>query len=216
MTIPTFPSLLGVAFPVIRRNMGFDVVKLQSVQGVRSRFALRNAPMYQWELSFEFLRDNALSSGSTGSDGTTWARDAYVDLQTLIGFYNSCLGPELPFMYWDASDNTATNSRFGTGDGATFNFQLTRTFGGFTEPVYGSPNVAFMYVNGSVLAGNAWDVSETGVVTFFTPPAASATLVWSGSYRWLCQFDDDNVEFSNFMSGYWEARSLKFSNLVLP
>ena len=223
MALPQFPTLLGLAFPVIRRNMGFDVVKLQSISGVRSRYALRNAPMYQWEVSFEFLRDFApapvlttFSDGMTFSDGSEFAQSIYAELQTFMGFYNSLLGAQSPFLYTDTADNTTgVNEVIGTGDGSTQQFQLVRSFGGFTEPVYGSPAVKYLTVGGTLVT-TGFTVSQTGVVSFVTAPAAGAVIAWQGTYQWLCQFDDDSIEFSNFMGGYWEAKSIKFSNLVLP
>ena len=223
-TLPQFPNLLGLAFPVVRRNLGFDVVKMESISGVRSRYALRDIPQYQWEVSFEFLRDFALVSNTTFSDGTFFSdgsdfvQNVRSEFEQLMGFYNNLRGAQSPFIYTDTADNSVTNQRFGTGDGQSVNFQLVRTFGGFTEPVYAptANQSAIVTISGVLQPSTAYTIGPTGTINFKTAPSAGAALAWAGSFGWLCQFDDDSIEFSNFMGGFWEAKSIKFSNLVLP
>jgi Conserved hypothetical protein 2217 (DUF2460) len=218
----TFPTLPGLEFPVSRSNLGFNVVKQESLSGNRTRFPQRSVPLYRWEISFSVLRDKALpvltpfSDLTTFSDGTEFSQPGIGELLLLAGFYNMLNGATLPFLWTEANDSQAVAQQFGVGDGATTQFQLTRTWGGFTEPVYGSPQVADIAVGTTTLATNAYTVSVTGLVTFAAPPLAAAPLIWSGTYQWLCRFDEDNLDFSQFMSGLWDLKKLTFSNEILP
>jgi hypothetical protein len=51
------------------------------------------------------------------------------------------------------------------------------------------------------------------LVTFTTAPASGAALTWSGYYAFLCRFDDDVLDFEQFMSKLWEAKQVKFRSL---
>lgn len=90
----------------------------QSTSGKQLRAAFFEYPLYQYDLSYEVLRDDSLHN----------------ELQTLMGFYLQRQGAFDSFLYVDPSDNTVIGQTIGAGDGGTKNFQLIRTYGGFTEP----------------------------------------------------------------------------------
>ena len=92
-------------------------------------------------------------------------------------------------------------------------FQIVRTFGGFTEPVY-LPTITQITIAGTPTV--AYTVSASGVVTFATAPANGAQLAWTGTFAWLCRFDDDALSASQIMSGLYEVKSIKFSNEISP
>ncbi len=195
MTIPTFPVLATIGFA--KRSPIWSVVRQPSVGGQESRFSLWSAPRWRYEFPFELLRQN--------SDGT--------ELTTLAGFYNSVGGSALIFQYADPNDGSVTAQAFGTGNGTTRAFQLVRAFGGFIEPVYlptGSPVIS---VNGTPTS--ALTIGATGVVTFTTAPAAAAALTWTGTFNWLCNFDDDSIDFEQFGGTQWALSALKFSTVKL-
>lgn len=77
---------------------------------------------------------------------------------------------------------------------------------------YGSPaiTVGGAYVDPSTYALNA----ANGQVTFAAPPASGAALEWSGNFYWPCNWDDDKLSLSQFMSGLWEAKKLSFTTRV--
>ena len=58
---------------------------------------------------------------------------------------------------------------------------------------YGQPSIM---VGGTYLDPSAYSISN-GVVTFSTPPAASAALLWTGYFGFLCRFAEDDTESSN-------------------
>jgi hypothetical protein len=193
------PSLIGLAFPIKGPSPNWPTVKHDALSLKRVRYPLVSYPSYGYEISFNVLR----------------TASALAELQTLRGFINSVYGPALLWGYTDPNDNTVTNQNFGAGNGTTTGpFQLVRTFGGFTEPVFllnGTPTIS---VAGTPTA--AYTLDNYGNVTFNSAPANGAALTWSGSYYWPCRFDDEVTQFENNLSGFFNLKSLKFSTEKLP
>lgn len=200
MAPPLFPTLPGLTFPVTRSNLGFQVDVLESISGIRTALPTRAVPRYQWAIGFEMLRQGGIGP------------DMFAELATLAGFYNGRLGRTLPFAYRDPRDDTATGQYLGTGDGATRTFQLLRTFGGFTEPVRAPLAASAVYLGGSVADPASYSVGATGRLTFATPPGAGVPIRWDGTFGWLCRFDDDRIDFAEFMRGYWSVDKITFSS----
>jgi uncharacterized protein (TIGR02217 family) len=201
MTLPVFPSLPGLMYPV-KRSANWSTVKQDALSGKRTRYPLWTYPTYTWEVSYDFLRTAA----------------AFLEWQTLEGFIKSVQGPAQLFAYLDPNDSVATAQSFGLGDGVTTTFQLVRSLGGFAEPVF-LPVLAGGLVTQVTAAGTpttAYTVSAYGVVTFASPPANGAALAWTGTFQFGCRFEDDATGFSNFMSGLFELKSLKFSSEKMP
>ena len=205
MTIPVFTPTIGLAFPVTRTNLGFNVIKQDPISGAkRTRYPQRNAPQYQWGISFSILRSG------------TFIGSVYTELQNLVGFFNEVNGSAYPFSYKDDTDNAVTLQQFGIGDGVSKQFQLVRSFGGFVEPVYLATGTPSIYVNG-VLKTLTTDyaISAAGVVTFTAAPEGAIALTWTGTYNWLCRFDVDKIDFNEFYAGMWKADKITFSNELL-
>lgn len=193
MSLAIFPSLPGITFPV-KRGVVWSSTKHESLSGKRVRVSYFSYPIYNYEVAFNFLRTAA----------------AFLEWQTLAGFINSLNGGTGAFLYNDVNDNTATNQVFGTGDGVTTTFQLVRTLGAFVEPVFFPDQpITTVAINGTPTG--AYTVSSTGSIVFVSPPAASASLTWTGTFKWICRFDDDLWGFENFASALFELKSLKFS-----
>ena len=178
MTLPTFPSLPGIAWPVVR-SMSARSTRQESASGKRIVLPWRSVPRYTWELSYEFLR-SALWTDANGS---------YSELETLTAFYLAQVMSGGAFAYTDDEDSTVTTQGFGAGDGTTLAFQLVRARGGFTEPVY-LPTITGLTVGGvAKVAGTDFTLGSTGIVTFTVAPTGGAALQWTGTFAWLCRFD---------------------------
>jgi hypothetical protein len=200
MAPPVFPVLAGLAYPV-RRTAVWSTVKHDALSGKKTRFPLWTYPIWRFELPFNFLRSDQIN----------------LELQTLAGFINGLLGAATLFAYNDTStpDNSVTGQLFGTGDGTTLGpFQLCRTFGGFTEPVFLINGVPTIYVAGVPTVPAS--ISAYGGVTFSTAPASGAALTWTGNFYWPCRLDEDTTDYSQMMQLIWELRALKFSSEKLP
>jgi uncharacterized protein (TIGR02217 family) len=194
MTLPTFPTLIGLTFPYKVTPMWSTIHQL-SVSGKDSAVQLWTYPRRKYELSYDMLRSDVVN----------------VELQTLIGFFNKVGGSAKAFHFTDPDDSSVTAQPLGVGDGVTTAFQLVRSFGGFTEPVFGPSGTPTVYVNGTPTT--LLTISATGLVTFTTAPAAAAVLTWTGTYDWLCRFDDDSNDFEKFMSQLWQLGKITFTTI---
>lgn len=206
MALPIMPALVGLTWPLTRRGPIFDTSKELSVSGRTARYPRRITPRWQWELNFDAVFQNYQS-------GTPYGGNA--DMATLAGFFAQLYGGAYPFQYLSADDNSVTGQALGTGDGATKTFQLVRALGGFTEKV-NAPNAVAVYVNGVLKTlGADYSLSASGLVTFVAAPAAGAAVTWTGTYYWVCEFDDDLIEFEQIMSGIYQVRKLTFTSKIL-
>jgi uncharacterized protein (TIGR02217 family) len=196
-----FPTLPLLTFPA-KRSLVWSGIKNESLSGKRSRYSLFSYPIWAWDLQITGLRTAA----------------AFAEWQTFVGFMNSLNGTVGLFGYTDFVDNAVTAQSFGSGNGvATGPFQLVRTVGGFTEPVFllnGAPSI---YVAGVLQTLNTnYTIDNYGNVTFTTPPANGAALTWTGSFYWPCRFDDDETAMSLFVSSIYDLKSIKFRSEKLP
>lgn len=193
MSLPVFPTLPGITFPV-KRSIKWSSTKHESLSGKRVRISYFSYPIYAYELPFNFLR----------------TASAFLEWQTLAGFINELLGGTQAFLYQDPNDFQVTTQVFGTGDGVTTTFQLVRSLGNFVEPVFAPQTpITTVAINGTPTS--AYTVSTTGAIVFNTAPSAAANLTWTGQFYWICRFDDDSWTFENFANLLFEMKSLKFS-----
>jgi uncharacterized protein (TIGR02217 family) len=188
----TFPTLPGIAFP-IKRTPVWSTAKLTALSGRESRIPRRLFPLWKYELPFELLRSGAAA-----------------EFEQLVAFYNAVGGSSDSWLFNDPSDNTATAQAFGTGDGSTKQFQLYRALGGFSEPVFAA-TITSVTVAG--VATSAYTLGSYGKLTFTTAPANGAALAWTGTFTWMCRFDDDTLEFQQFMPSYWSAAAVTFTTI---
>jgi uncharacterized protein (TIGR02217 family) len=194
MTIPIFPSLPGLAFPLDRAPQWSTVLQ-KSSSGKKSGLMLYSFPEYQWTLDVEVLRQFA----------------SYIEFTELMGFINTVAGQGNVFYFTDPDDCSVTNQPNGTGDGATTAFQLVRSLGGFAEPIQSINGTPTLYLNGT--ATGAFSLGATGIVTFSSAPGAGVALSWTGNYYWLCRLDSDNgVKFSKFANGRWAVKQISFTS----
>jgi hypothetical protein len=125
MTLPIFPTLVGLS-EVIKRTPKWSTTRQESVSGRRTDLALWSYPRWDYELTYNFLRADV----------------THLEFQTLAGFYNIIKsGPGL-FQFNDIQDNLVINQVFGSGNGSNTSYQLVRTMGGFTEPVFAMTSIS--------------------------------------------------------------------------
>lgn len=192
MAAAAFPIFPGAKFP--KRSPVWSTQKLPSAGGMESRKPLWAAPRWRYEIPFEVLRQDVTPA----------------ELDALMGLFNQMNGSAGVFTYVDPDDCAVINQQFGTGDGATTQFQLVRTLGGFDEAVYLPDSTLQVFVNGSPAALDAIGI---GLVTFTSAPAESAVLTWTGTFSWPCQFDADEIPFAKIYDLKWAAQSVKFTTV---
>lgn len=199
MPPPVFPTFPGLTFP-IRRTPLWSSIQQTSVGGQTPRFALWSYPRYRYELTFEVLRRYG----------------AYAELDSIVGFYHSVAGAAGVFQYTDGVDKAVTAQAFGTGDGVTTAFQLVRSFGGFIEPVFAPTGTPSIYKAGVLQTPTThYTIGVSGLVAFAAAPAAGAALTWTGSFNWLCQFDDDDLALRQDFADRWAIDAMRFTTVKL-
>lgn len=194
MSNAVYPTLPGLAVGV-QRSVLAPPVTVKTTPS-RREYRARDAtlPLYQYTLQYEFLRSRA----------------ALAELQTLVGFYNLRGGAFDSFLFTDPDDASAVAALFGTGNGSATAFQLLRSFGGYTEPVWDLNGAAQIYVAGVLkTSGTDYTISSTGVVTFSVAPAAAAALTWSGTFYRRVRFLRDQLDTTKFMQNLWEAKRVE-------
>jgi uncharacterized protein (TIGR02217 family) len=129
----------------------------------------------------------------------------------LVDFFNSRKGQFGEFLYFDRTDHLVTSHRFGTGDGSTTAFQLSRAVGSWVEPVYGVVNIDALRVAGIPIT--AYSVDEIGRVTFDAPPPVGASLVWTGAFFFRCAFDGDSLDGAQPFRTIWEMKNIAFTSI---
>jgi uncharacterized protein (TIGR02217 family) len=197
MSALVYPTLPGLAFEVNISPRWATSVQ-SAITGRETRIALMQYPLYDVELTYEFLRSSAV----------------YPELQQLVAFFGSVQGSWDNWLWVNPDDyviSPAAQQGIGTGNGSQTAFQLVRAFGGLTEPVW-SITDAQVYVNGTALTfGSQYTVNNnTGVATLATAPAAGAAVTWSGHFNYRCRFKDDTLQFAKFMSQLWENKKVAF------
>lgn len=122
MATAIFPELRGLSWDVTKTPEFFTLSKV-SPSGVDIAASLSAYPRWHFSLSYECLR--------AGAEG---------ELEKLLGFFLSCRGNAVDFLYRDPSDHKVSRQTFGVGDGRTTRFELCHNTGGFIEPLYDTVN----------------------------------------------------------------------------
>lgn len=191
--LPRFPGQTLLAKKAPEWSTGIQ----KSVSGRRRTTAYYTAPLWSFQISYNALRKRP------GLD--EWSR--------LVDFFNSRKGQFGEFLYFDRTDHLVTDHSFGTGDGATHTFQLTRAVGGWVEPVYGVVNIDSVRVAGLSVYDQAYTVDELGRITFAVAPAPGADLTWTGAFFFRCAFDADSLDQAQPFRTIWEMKNVAFTSI---
>lgn len=200
MTVPTFPVLTGQGWPFVRATI-WSTSREVSFNGTSTAFPNWSYPRYQFTLNYGFLGAGNIN----GLSNTDW--------QTLAGFYDQMLGGAALFQFNVPDDTSVTSQAFGTGNGTTTKFQLVRTLGGATCPVYAILTSVIKDNGVTKTPVTDYTIDDYGMVTFVVAPVNTHALTWTGTYNWYCRFDDDNVEFTNVMTRIWTCTKLSFTTV---
>jgi uncharacterized protein (TIGR02217 family) len=206
MSNAVFPALPGQAFPVPKTAVWKTTVQ-RAISGPTTRIGHYTYPIWQWELSFDILRQ----------------RSTYTELTALANFFLNRQGQADTWLFTDPDDCQATGQFLGDGDGTKTAFQLIRSFGGvggFPEPIWAPNTVSAVYVNGVVQAPSsytvsAWGSAAPGVITFAAAPAAGAQISVDFTYYFVCVFTADKQTFTKFMANRYKAAKLTFETIKL-
>lgn len=207
MSTAAFPTLSGLAWPVTRTPK-WQTRTQNSVSGKRLNIADWSYPKHRWSVVYNFLRG---------------ASPTYVEWQTLEGFFGQMKGSWDSFLYTDPRDYTVTASTIGTGDSTDRDFQLIRTFGstlfGYSEPILAPLAVSALVVAGTSYTSTQyvlqqWGSTAPGMVTFSTfAPSTGQAITASFTYAWPVSFDQDTLDFEEFVKQIWALKSVSWTSL---
>jgi len=192
-------SLPGLAFTV-KKQPKFSTVKQVATSGVSVRRAQMQYPIWEFELTYEFLEDR---TGATSS------------LKTMMGFFLQRLGGFDTFLYKDPDDYLVTAGPQATTDGVTTQFAFKRTLGGFSEKVGQVDNVAaiHLYLDGVLVSPSLYTVTMPNLVVFTTAPAAGKALTADFQFYFACIFQEDQLSFEKFMDKLWQLQTVTFESV---
>lgn len=201
-----FPTLKGLTYP-IKKSPKWNTLQNRSISGLPKYFQLYTYPFYDLKLQFSYLEDE-----NSEED----------DIHTLMSFYNQVGGAGQDFLFGDPlfEVNTVTNQTFGVGDGVHTSFRLARTYGNYTEPVFGIASAPIIYstINGTtttLTVNTDYTWNKKALITFTTAPANGAVLSWSGTWYYRCHFKNDDEEFQQIFYGGWDLEELELESMKL-
>lgn len=204
MSNSVFPSLASIPGRQFgnKKRPTFNIEKFRAVSGREVRIGLMAYPLWEFELSFDILRDTPNVASPAAPQN---------ELKTLAGFWLQQQNTGDSWLFDDTTDNAVTDQIFGVGDGAATVFGLARTWGGFVEPVQ-NVNAITNVKKAGVAQTNPTDytIDAEGNLTFAVAPALGASLTWTGTYYYRCRFQEDVAEFEQFMSNLWNLGRLGF------
>jgi len=192
-----YPVLAGLGWSVSKTPQWSTKIQI-ATSGKELRSAWYSTPKYNFKLTYELLRAGA----------------SFLELQNLLGFFNSRQGSFDSFLFDDVTDDSVTSQLFGTADGVTSTYQLVRTIGSNVEPTMNINTIASIYDGASLIPQGAgagkYTVDSYGNVTFGTTPSSGHLLTWTGTYYYRCRFLKDENEFQNFMYQLWNSKQVEF------
>lgn len=206
-----FPNLPGLKWDSEKTPI-FSTRIQTAVSGREYAASFFLYPLYQFDLSYEVLRDDLANN----------------ELKQIMGLYLQCRGAWDSFLYIDPSDNKVTGQFIGAGDGGTLTFQLQRAYGGWIDlctdiqpRATATPIEVYLGVTPPVKQDHAaYSVDlTTGIVTFNSAPALNVAISADFSFYYRVRF----LEFApsdtpgaagsawcEFMYNLWELKSVSF------
>lgn len=235
MGYPVFPALPGMEFPVQRAPVASTLRQI-AISGRQTFQPLWAAPLYRYEVSFSLLRaadafaewqalagfwnavmfapggvfafvdpnDASVTDEATGvGDGST----SEIQLvRALGGFAEPVFGP----LQQPTSASTVIDYGNCTVTATAVLDYGNCTIAATADLDYGYCSTLQVFVAGLLAP---YTLSAVGVVTIVPAPSDGAAITWTGSYAWLCRFDQDSLEFSNFMHLFWEVKKCAFTTV---
>lgn len=196
MPLPIFPTLIGVAFPIVVRPV-FSTETAEAASGLEVRVGNYVYPKKEWDIPVNYLNQDA----------------AVADYQALYGLYVQMGGAFGTFLFDYDRDNSTNGvpSQIGIGDGTTTTFQLGRMMGAGFELVYDVNSLVAapkIYLN-TTLQSSGYSINSTGLITFSSAPGNGVLVKADFQYYWRVKFAEDSVDFSRIVDYWHQVSTLK-------
>jgi uncharacterized protein (TIGR02217 family) len=225
-----FPTLIGLTFNFIRRPKGSTSIQTQTT-GREGRVGYWTFPLYEWELSYDYLGDTPRTPALYPSflqivGDPPPSATINSEIRRLQGFYLAMQGPLTPFYFLDPNDFFTIGQPIAIADGTETSFRVVRTTGDpgaeVTTPVglvnEGAAFTLNVFLNGILQTKNT-DYTITGegagdaFVTFTNPPPADVAITMDVGHFFYVHFKDDQAEFTKFADKFWMVRKLTLESL---
>ncbi len=181
MSNEIFPvDLAGLAWNTTKKPQ-YNTKIMKSINGRELRGSFQATPIYEFSVSFEFLRQNNIQ----------------YELELLEGFYTARQGAFDSFLFPCPDDCDAINQIAGVGDGAKLNFQMSLSYGGQNTPII---NV----IDRPVLDIGMWLYDQTDLMwnTSIQERLNRASPMWS-------TIPSDAMWSADFPQAFWSTDSSK-------
>lgn len=198
---PSFPGLK----PTVRVRPEWKNEVIEAWSGAETVLGRRPYPRYVITLGYEVLRSDP----------------ALPERRQLLAFFNFHRAAGESFLFVDEEDNAVTDEPFGTTDGVTTVWQLTRSLsfgaGSYQEPVWApTGNPVIKRGATTLIVGTDYTLGDTGQVVLTAAGTAGQALSWTGSYAMRVRFADDALDFERFLEGLWQVGTVKLISKVYP
>lgn len=161
------------------------------------------------------------------SYGLLASSDPIGDFAAILAMWRAHFGSLYPFRFRDWSDYVATDEIFGTGDGSTTEFQLSKTY----DPsliLLNTPGSLFYVRSITLLASTPvvklddeilvaetdYVISTAGAVTLAEPAGDGLLLTWSGEFDVPVRFDTDQLPVIMNESDLTSIRSIPIREVI--
>lgn len=197
---PFNTALPGLSFSV-HKKPGFKTRVSEAPSGMEVRNSLTEYPRWDFELTYEFLEDRS------GADSS---------LKTIMGFFLQMRGAYDSWLFKDPDDYQATAVAIGTGDGATPEFPLVRSMGGFLERIgqVDTANTINIYADGVLVDPADYTITLPNRLIFDVSPALGVDITGTYQYFFVCRFIEDQMDFEKFADKLWSLQQVEFRSII--
>lgn len=205
--VPVFP-VLPVGFSTFMKLTAANEVEI-SVSGYEVRSPSQVYPLWEFNLTFEVLREQTLNA----IKNTNSLNKGFNEFDELVGLFLATRGQYGRFYFDCPEDDSRLGQAIALGDGVTTTFTVVRTLGTFyTEPVGGVNQLQPIVVYLNNTPTGAYHIEDNTVV-FDTAPGNSVAITMDFFFYYFCRFLEDVQDFEQFMRDLWTMRTLKFRSV---
>jgi hypothetical protein len=207
---PIFPALYSQAWSVHIRPT-WATASCVFVNGSERRAARAAFPLWEFELTYEGMRDQTLNA-------TPYEQYAgELDFQQIAGLFMMCEGDYGEFYYEHPDDNSRAAGFIGNADGVLADFVILKWYNNFAggyqgvDPIGGINQLTSVYFNGTPVT-SGYSVSGQ-ILHFAIPPGAGIAVSADFSFYYRCRFTDNKQQYSQFLKDLWEYKVCRFRSV---
>jgi hypothetical protein len=177
----------------------------------QERRATRSAmPLWEFELTFEGLRDQTLNDP---------VYDQYAgetDFLQIQGLYVACRGDYGEFYYQHPDDYSREGGFIVVADGVRSAYPILKIYNNFAlgysgaDIIGGVDQMTNVYLDGAAVGG--WSASGQ-MLSFGSVIPAGVKITADFSFFYRCQFTDGRQDYNQFLKNLWELPVCRFRSV---